>query len=218
MQLAVGAAMSDSYLYLLMALLPLAAIAVVIQTNPYQALILRGILGAIAALVYAVFGAADVALTEALVGTMLAMTLYAIAVRSSMVMRLGIEQSQAGESDRLEQLFLVDLRRILQRYHLRLDLVIYPEQAALEQALLDKEIHTICTVRSPSLTQPPETEQLLPTYHLSTRIQRLYTLLQDEFAASTTTIAYTQSPQNLSQNLPDNIPKNVPKNLEEPSP
>ncbi len=214
--------MSDSYLYLLMALLPLAAIAVVIQTNPYQALILRGILGAIAALVYAVFGAADVALTEALVGTMLAMTLYAIAVRSSMVMRLGMEQSQAGESDRLEQQFLVNLRRILQRYHLRLDLVIYPERAALEQALLDKDIHAICTMRSPAPTQSPENEQLLPTYHLITRIQRLHTLLQNEFTASTATIAYTHSPQNLSPNLPDNmsenVPRNVPKNLEEPSP
>jgi putative multicomponent Na+:H+ antiporter subunit B len=201
-----------------MALLPLAAIAVVIQTNPYQALILRGILGAIAALVYAVFGAADVALTEALVGTMLAMTLYAIAVRSSMVMRMGIEQSKAEESDRLEQQLLVDLRQILQRYHLRLDLVNYPERAALDQALLDKEIHTICTVRSPSPTQPPETEELLPTYHLITRIQRLYTLLQDEFAASTTTIAYASLPQNLSQKSLDNIPENVPKNIEESSP
>lgn len=199
--------MSDSYLYLLMALLPLAASAVVVQTNPYQALILRGILGAIAALIYAVFGAADVALTEALVGTMLAMTLYAIAVRSSMVMRLGIEQSQVEESDRLDLQFLADLRRILKQYHLRLELVTYPERAALDQALLDKEIHAICTLRSQS--EVPEGEPLTP-YHIVTRIPRLYTLLQDEFAASTKTITYVSTSLNL--------PENVPENGEEPSP
>jgi putative multicomponent Na+:H+ antiporter subunit B len=187
--------------------LPLAAIAVVVQANPYQALILRGILGAIAALIYAVFGAADVALTEALVGTMLAMTLYAIAVRSSMVMRLGIEQSQVEESDRLDPQFLADLRRILKQYHLRLELVTYPERAALDQALLDKEIHAICTLRSQS--EVPEGEPLTP-YHIVTRIPRLYTLLQDEFAASTTTIAYVSTSLNL--------PENVPENGEEPSP
>ncbi|MCU0523715.1 MAG: DUF4040 domain-containing protein [Elainella sp. Prado103] len=81
---------SNSYLYLIALLLPLSAAMVVFQTNPYHALVIRGILGAMAALVYALFGAADVALTEALVGTMLAITLYAVAVRSSMVMRLGV--------------------------------------------------------------------------------------------------------------------------------
>jgi putative multicomponent Na+:H+ antiporter subunit B len=71
------------------ALLPLTAILLVVQANPYQTLVLRGILGAVAALVYALLGAADVALTEALVGTLLSTTLYAVALRSSMVLRLG---------------------------------------------------------------------------------------------------------------------------------
>jgi putative multicomponent Na+:H+ antiporter subunit B len=82
--------MDDSYLYVIVALLPLSACMLVFQTNPYHALVIRGILGAVAALVYAVLGAADVALTEALVGTMLAITLYAVAVRSSLIMKLGI--------------------------------------------------------------------------------------------------------------------------------
>ncbi len=82
--------MTDSYIYVVVALLPLAACMLVFQVDPYHALVIRGILGAVAALVYAVLGAADVALTEALVGTMLAITLYAIAVRSSMSMRLGV--------------------------------------------------------------------------------------------------------------------------------
>ena len=51
-------------------LLPLTAGMLVAQRNPYHALVIRGIVGAVAALVYALFGAADVALTEALVGTM----------------------------------------------------------------------------------------------------------------------------------------------------
>ncbi|WLT40134.1 DUF4040 domain-containing protein [Synechocystis sp. B12] len=62
----------------------------VIQGNPYQALVMRGILGAVAALIYTLLGAADVALTEALVGTMLSVTLFAVAVRSSLVLRLGV--------------------------------------------------------------------------------------------------------------------------------
>ena len=82
--------MNDTYLYLIIALLPLTAGMLVTQTNPYHALVIRGVLGAVAAMVYAVLGAADVALTEALMGTMLSITLYAIAVRSSLVMRLGV--------------------------------------------------------------------------------------------------------------------------------
>jgi putative multicomponent Na+:H+ antiporter subunit B len=93
--------MDDSYIYAIVALLPLAAVMLTVQVNPYNALVIRGILGAIAALVYAVLGAADVALTEALVGTMLAITLYAVAVRSSLVMRIGVlkdELSQTNDS------------------------------------------------------------------------------------------------------------------------
>ena len=88
--------MDDAYLYIITALLPLSALMVVVQKNPYHALVIRGILGAVAALVYAVLGAADVALTEALVGTMLAITLYAVAVRSSLNMRLGLLQEDLG--------------------------------------------------------------------------------------------------------------------------
>lgn len=77
--------MSDQIPILIIAfLLPLSAGLLVIQTNPYHALVMRGILGAIAALLYVTFGAADVALTEALVGTLLSVVLYAIAIRSAL--------------------------------------------------------------------------------------------------------------------------------------
>ena len=82
--------MIDKYVYVIVALLPIASLMLVFQSNPYQALIVRAILGAVAALVYATLGGADVALTEALVGTMLGTTLYIVSVRSSLVMRLGI--------------------------------------------------------------------------------------------------------------------------------
>ena len=86
--------MTDIYIYVIVALLPLSACLVVFQVNPYHALVIRGVLGAIAALVYTVLGAADVALTEALVGTLLAITLYAIAVRSSLVIHLGVLEGE----------------------------------------------------------------------------------------------------------------------------
>jgi putative multicomponent Na+:H+ antiporter subunit B len=91
--------MTDLDLLAIVALLPIAAVMTIVQTNPYHALVVRGILGAIAALVYALLGAADVALTEALVGTMLATTLYMVAVRSSLVLQLGIlvEVTDASE-------------------------------------------------------------------------------------------------------------------------
>jgi putative multicomponent Na+:H+ antiporter subunit B len=80
----------DGYVYAIAVLLPISASMLVFQANPYHALITRGILGAVSALVYTILGAADVALTEALVGAFLATMLYAIAVRSSLVLRLGV--------------------------------------------------------------------------------------------------------------------------------
>jgi putative multicomponent Na+:H+ antiporter subunit B len=85
-----------SEILVLTALLPLSAGLLVVQTNPYRALVVRGILGSVAALVYALLGAADVALTEALVGTLLAVILYAVAVRSSLVVRLGVRDGGPG--------------------------------------------------------------------------------------------------------------------------
>lgn len=38
--------MDDSYIYAIVALLPLAAVMLTVQVNPYNALVIRGILGA----------------------------------------------------------------------------------------------------------------------------------------------------------------------------
>jgi putative multicomponent Na+:H+ antiporter subunit B len=131
-----GGAMTqaDSYIYVITALLPLTASMVILQGNPFHALVIRGILGAIAALVYALLGAADVALTEALVGTLLAITLYAVTVRSSLVLHLGVLKEdviaeQAGPLSPQAKQFqslLDDLRTIFRKHYLRVELTPTP--------------------------------------------------------------------------------------------
>ncbi|MDJ0511720.1 MAG: DUF4040 domain-containing protein [Crocosphaera sp.] len=169
--------MNDTYLYVITALLPLSAALTVLQVNPYHALVIRGILGAVAALVYGMFGAADVALTEALVGTMLAITLYGVAVRSSMVMRLGILDKETKKEESFQQL-ITQLKTILNKYHLRLELVSYQDKQALDQAFKDEDIHGTCQVNLDSDGN----------YHTLTRVQRLYEIIKPEL--SPTLITY----------------------------
>ena len=172
--------MTDISLYLIVALLPLSAGLTVLQVNPYHALVIRGILGAVAALVYAILGAADVALTEALVGTMLAITLYGVAVRSSMVMRLGITETieKEGNHNSFKQL-IERLRTILYKYHLRLELVSYQTQQDLQQALVNQEIHGTC-----QLTLDGDRSLTEHSYHTVTRIQRLYEIIKPDLTVS----------------------------------
>lgn len=191
--------MTDNYLYIIVALLPLSACMVVLQVNPYHALVVRGILGAVAALVYAVFGGADVALTEALVGTMLAITLYAVAVRSSMLMRLGVLANEEADADsspsqnRHLQALLNDLRTMLSRHYMRLEIVTYPDAHTLQQALQQKEVHSICTPIPPESVNDTEAP---PHYQTLTRVQRLHTLMQDELPPSTMQLSYVPHPAN----------------------
>lgn len=185
---------NDSYLYMIVALLPLTALMLTLQVNPYHALVIRGILGAIAALVYVVLGAADVALTEALVGTMLAVLLNVVAVRSSLVMRVGVLQetlSDAEEQPENSPFYQLKetLSNVANRYHLRLELVPFSDPEALRQALVEKEIHATCLERSQAINldaQMPEAEP--EPYQVITRIRRLYEILQSErLAASSLT-------------------------------
>ena len=182
--------MNDSYIYAIVALLPLTAVMLTVQVNPYNALVIRGILGAIAALIYAVLGAADVALTEALVGTMLAITLYAVAVRSSLVMRVGVLNNGVDEADEQHPFIqlLTDLRKIASKYHLRVELVPYADPLSLNQALVEKEIHATCIERS----RQPEfgATAFKQPYHTAVRIRRLYDILQNDLASSATHLTY----------------------------
>ncbi len=184
--------MDDSYIYGIVALLPLAAVMLTVQVNPYHALVIRGILGAIAALVYVVLGAADVALTEALVGTMLAITLYAVAVRSSLVMRIGVlkdELSQANNLHPFAQL-IAQVRTIASKYYLRLELLPYPDPQSLHEALMAKEVHATCSTQSPLDIQDPALKSESQLYHTSIRIRRLYNILQTELTSPATRLTY----------------------------
>jgi len=141
--------MNDSYIFVITALLPLAAAILIFEVNPYHALVIRGVLGAVAALVYTVLGAADVALTEALVGTLLAIALYAVAVRSSLVVRLGVLQEDLNRSaDDLDSMTLPTvvnaMKRVFKDFYVRVELIPYLNREELFQALMDKEIHATC--------------------------------------------------------------------------
>ncbi|MDJ0616793.1 MAG: DUF4040 domain-containing protein [Calothrix sp. MO_192.B10] len=193
----------DVYIIAIAALLPLTACMLVLQVNPYHALVIRGILGAVAALVYALFGAADVALTEALVGTMLSITLYAVAVRSSLSMRLGVLENQSNANAELpkannpEEQLLSVLRKTLNKYHMRLEVVTYTNLQALQTALMAKEIHTTYIPSEQCITQ--ESPQSLPVdeqplYQLQTRIQRLYDIMHYEIPPNLANLTYIKSP------------------------
>lgn len=171
--------MEDSYVYIIIALLPLTATMVVLQVNPYHALIIRGILGAVAALVYAVLGAADVALTEALVGTMLAITLYAVAVRSSLVVRLGVLQAAEPQGF---QAWIEGCRTVFSKHYMRLELVNYPNGQDLRQALNEKEVHAIYLPQHPT-AEVVQDQALI-------RIPRLYEIMEAELTSPKTTLTF----------------------------
>ncbi|MDX2230277.1 MAG: DUF4040 domain-containing protein [Leptolyngbyaceae cyanobacterium bins.349] len=183
--------MTDSYLYFIVALLPLAAIMVVSQQDPYHALVVRGVLGAIAAMVYAVMGAPDVALTEALVGTMLAITLYAIAVRSSLVMRLGV--LEPVDKHPILDPVLEQMRAVLKQYHVRLELSPHANQQSLQRALLDREVHAICLERSRQ--NEPDSGDTSP-YAVLIRVPRLYEILHPELPTAITAVHYVNIAEN----------------------
>ena len=194
----------DSYVYMITALLPLAAAMLVFQVNPYHALVIRGVLGAIAALVYTVLGAPDVALTEALVGTLLAITLYAVAVRSSLVFRLGVlkakpqeDQEAIDATDASLHQWVNDLNQVFRQYHLRVELVPYFDREELYQALMAKEIHATCEYTG--LVEAGEAIVLQkiilnspasPTYRITTRLRRLYDIMNSERVSPGNPLSY----------------------------
>ncbi len=175
----------DFYIYVITALLPLSASMLVFQVNPYHALAIRGILGAVAAMLYAILGAADVSLTEALMGTMLAITLYAIAIRSSLVMRLGILENVVEKDSNFGQL-IDDFRSIFDKHYMRLELVPYINTQALQRALMEKEIHGTCI---PSEHKDGDSNEKQP-YHTATRVKRLYEIMEAELSSPETTLTY----------------------------
>lgn len=186
----------NSYIYVLVALLPLAAGMLVFQVNPYHALLLRGVLGAIAALVYTILGAGDVGLTEALMGTLLAITLYAVTVRSSLVLRVGVIENGIGNDaiadDKTAGHFkqvIDDIRTVFKKRHMRLELVPYATAKALQRALMEKEVHAVCSPQE-RLEQSGEVQP----YNTAIRVRRVYDIMQTELASPGTTLTYVNIP------------------------
>jgi putative multicomponent Na+:H+ antiporter subunit B len=178
---------TDNYIYVIVALLPLVAGMLIFQVNPYHALVIRGILGAVAAMAYSILGAADVALTEALMGTLLAITLYAIAVRSSLVMRLGViedEVAKASDGSEFKEI-IIELRKVFIKHYMGVELVKYPNSQALQRGLMDKEIHSAC-IRQ--LNSRPG--QLGQPYYLATRLQRLYEIIETQLSLQGKNLTY----------------------------
>ncbi|MBD1899319.1 DUF4040 domain-containing protein [Trichocoleus sp. DQ-A3] len=188
--------MNDSYIYVITALMPLSALMLLLQTNPYHALVIQGIQGAVATLVFAVLGAADVALTQALMGTLLAITLYAIAVRSSLVMRLGVLEDGAIETDDESHLgqLMDNLRTIVGKHYMRLEVVPYTNTQALHRALMDKEIHATCARREYDNQNLVANEDEQQPYHTTTRVQRLYDIMRTELSSPATSLTYVNAP------------------------
>lgn len=193
----------DFSIYLIVALLPLSAFFLVIQVNPFYALIIRGMLGAIAALVYALLGAADVALTEALMGTLLAISLYVIAVRSSLVMRLGVlkqdlstinSNQNSTESENLFLTLINHFKSVIAKYYLRLELVDYEDKNSLEKALNEKEVHGIFFAKENEIKSSKQ------TYQSVIRIERLYEIFQQEENNSMDNLTYIYLADNKDKN------------------
>jgi len=182
--------MIDFYVYAIVALLPLAAMMVVVQTNPYHALVMRGILGAIAALIYSILGAPDVALTEALVGTLLAITLYAVAVRSSLVLRVGILNNEASPVDDSFNQLIAGLKTIFMTHYVRVELVPYPDRQELQNSFKEKEIHAIVLPEIAENVDSLNAEMRPKSYHTVTRLQRIYDIIQTELDSSLTVLSY----------------------------
>lgn len=174
--------MTDSYLYIIIALLPVAAMMLVFQTNPYHALVIRGVLGAIAALVYSILGAPDVALTEALVGTLLAITLYAVAVRSSLLLTIGVLQDECaidGENPKIKDI-VSSIQSALNPYCVRVELIPYNNSEDLSKALTQQEIHVVVQSNLEKNSDDPEQEG----YRVVTRLSRIHEIIQPNLTSS----------------------------------
>lgn len=192
-------------LYVITALLPIAAMMVVFQTNPYHALVIRGMLGVIAALTYSVLGAPDVALTEALVGTLLAITLYAVAVRSSLVLILGMTQADMTHHQETAHFktLLADLKSAFQPYSVRIKIQSYNDSQTLHQALTQQEIHAILEPVQAPLPIVPQLDQnqetraessrpsmLAKPFKILVRVSRVYDIMASSPISTAAQLTY----------------------------
>ncbi len=96
-------------------ILPFLGIFLIRSKSPIQALIYRSFLGSIAALIYSLIGAPDVALTEVLVGTLLSTLIYIVSIRGCYSLILLVK-----EDELIDNTIYEDFNRAISELHLHL--------------------------------------------------------------------------------------------------
>jgi putative multicomponent Na+:H+ antiporter subunit B len=128
---------------------------------------------------------------------MLAITLYVVAVRSSLVMRIGVLEDKSSDADDDERHFgkLMDgLRTILSKHYMRLELVTYTNMQALHRALMDKEVHATCARPEDENQDDALHGNKKQPYHTTTRVRRIYDIMKTELSSPATILTYTSTP------------------------
>lgn len=101
-------------------LLPVLGVLLIRSESPINSLIYRSFLGSISALIYAIIGAPDVALTEVMVGTLLSSLIYIVTIRSCYSIIILVDQASP-----LEKATKAALKSVFDELHLR---VVYQEE------------------------------------------------------------------------------------------
>ena len=96
-------------------ILPFLGILLIRSKSPTQALIYRSFLGSIAALIYSLVGAPDVALTEVLVGTLLSTLIYIVSIRGCYSLVLLVRKSE-----KIDDLIFENVKKALNELHIHL--------------------------------------------------------------------------------------------------
>ncbi|MBD3420679.1 MAG: DUF4040 domain-containing protein [Chitinivibrionales bacterium] len=187
--------MNEAYMYVIAVLFPACAALLLFQRNPFHAIVLRGALGALAALFQALLGAADVALTEALVGTLLSITVYAIAARSSLALKLGLICDEDSDACPLPITLLRMLRQAIAAKYLRLEILTFADRAALLEALKNGAIHIGSLNEVGDTGDPDEQFCMLECAHASL-VKLLEKLVPDE------SISFRTAPDSVKGELP----------------
>lgn len=96
-------------------ILPFLGILLIRSKSPTQALIYRSFLGSIAALIYSLVGAPDVALTEVLVGTLLSTLIYIVSIRGCYSLVLLVKKSEE-----IDNLIFENIKKAINELHIHL--------------------------------------------------------------------------------------------------
>ena len=105
-------------------LLPVLGLLLIQSESPINSLIYRSFLGSIAALIYALVGAPDVALTEVMVGTLLSSLIYIVTIRSCYTVVVIVDRCSPPDPSLKDSLKL-----IFDELHLK---VVYQEENMTE--------------------------------------------------------------------------------------